>query len=148
MSESAGNSKQNSFIDDIFSKRPDEEPVASPPAPPSSRQGNEHGRGGDDAGTVEGQQLALPLETGQDARTRQNHHGRGGRKPPRGFVPVTHDPDVARSYSDNASMDQAIAHGLAQVIAAMSPEELAALKAKVARAAARDGRDGTSKGSR
>ncbi len=52
----------------------------------------------------------------------------------KGFVPVTRDPDVARSYSDNVALDYAIARGLAQALTSLPPEELAALKAKVARA--------------
>jgi hypothetical protein len=47
---------------------------------------------------------------------------------------VTRDPDVARSYSDNVALDYAVARGLAQALSSLPPEELAALRAKVAQA--------------
>lgn len=84
-------------------------------------------------------QLPLPFESDADA-------GRGavpGEKPPakkkrrrpggRGFPRVTRDPEVAKSYSDNVALDYAIARGLAQVLADLPPEELAALRSKIAR---------------
>ena len=46
---------------------------------------------------------------------------------------MTRDPDVARSYSDNVALDYAVARGLAQALTSLPPEELAALKARVAR---------------
>ncbi len=66
----------------------------------------------------------------------------------KGFVPVTRDPDVARSYSDNVALDYAIARGLAQALTSLPPEELAALRAKVARAARQNGKSASSRESR
>jgi hypothetical protein len=152
MPKSARDATQESFIEEIFPERPVGEPVASPPAPPSSDEApNEAPKGRQDEGgrsqapTGAGQQLSLPLEGSRGAESRPAAPQKGVRRGVRGFVPVTHDPDVARSYSDNASMDQAIAQGLAQVLAAMPPEELAALRAKVARAAGKERRGGARK---
>jgi hypothetical protein len=148
MPKSARDAKQDSFIEEIFTERPEGEPVASPPAPPSSEQPARDRKveaGRSHAAPGSGQQLSLPLEGGRGTASRAGGAQKGGRKGARGFVPVTHDPDVARSYSDNASMDQAIAQGLAQVLAAMPPEELAALRAKVARAAGKERRGGARK---
>ena len=50
---------------------------------------------------------------------------------PRGFVRVTRDPDVARSYSDNIALGYAVAQGLARALATLSPRDLADLRAKV-----------------
>jgi len=81
-------------------------------------------------------QLALPLEI--DAPPPPDAPPLAERRKPRrsrskGFVPVTRDPDVARSYSDNVALDYAVARGLAQALTSLPPEELAALKARVAR---------------
>ena len=85
-------------------------------------------------------QLPLPFESDADARA-----GAGpAEKPPakkkkrrrpggQGFPRVTRDPGVAKSYSDNVALDYAIARGLAQVLADLPPEELAALRSKIAR---------------
>ncbi len=73
---------------------------------------------------------AEPLPAGGTPPTRT----KAQRPRTKGFVPVTRDPDVARSYSDNVALDYAIARGLAQALTSLPPEELAALKAKVARA--------------
>jgi hypothetical protein len=149
MPKSARDARQESFIEEIFSEQPVGEPVASPPAPPASEP-EPKGRKGEveraEAATGTGQQLELPLESGRRAEPHQAPSPqRSERRGGRGFVPVTHDPDVARSYSDNASMDQAIAQGLAQVLASMPPEELAALRARVSRAG-RERRGGARKG--
>ncbi len=83
-------------------------------------------------------QLALPLvaeSEAQPAPLPPAPRGKRRRKGSRGFVPVTHDPDVARSYSDNVALDYAIARGLAQALGSLPPEELASLRAKVAKAA-------------
>jgi hypothetical protein len=149
MPKSARDSRQASFIEEIFSEQPVREPVASPPAPPVSGPVRK-GRKGEErleAATGAGQQLSLPLEAGRRGEPQAAGPQKAERKGARGFVPVTHDPDVARSYSDNASMDQAIAQGLAQVLSSMPPEDLAALRAKVARAAGRDRRGGSRRGS-
>ncbi len=86
----------------------------------------------DDA-PLRGAQLPLPLDLEPETlptipqKTRRKGSSQG-------FVPVTRDPDVARSYSDNVALDYAVAKGLAQALSSLPPEELAALRAKVARA--------------
>ena len=86
------------------------------------------------------EQLPLPLDEQLErpisAPQRQTSRRKGGK----GFVPVTRDPDVARSYSENAALDNAIAQGLSQALATLPPEELAALRQKVAKAARRNGK--------
>ncbi len=86
-----------------------------------------------------GAQLPLPFEMEQEAEPVAASGDPASRAKPqrsraKGFVPVTRDPDVARSYSDNVALDYAIARGLAQALTSLPPEELAALKAKVAKA--------------
>ncbi len=81
-------------------------------------------------------QLSLPLVDGPPAEEEpgRNEPARRGKS---GFKRVTRDADVARSYSDNVALGYAVARGLAQVLAAMAPSELAALRARVAQAAGR-----------
>ena len=151
MAKSGRKSKQGDFIDRLFSERSTEESVALPPTP-SPFPGDEGGRGAARASRETGvtgeDQLVLPMETAHEPHgDTPAQHTRERRKGTRGFVPVMHDPDVARSYSDNIAMDHATARGLAQVLATMTPEELAALRAKVARAA-EEGRNGPRRGSR
>lgn len=83
---------------------------------------------------VEAAQLPLPLSLEPEkvqprAKSSKRRKGSGG------FVPVTRDPDVAQSYSDNVALDYAVARGLAQALQSLPPEELAALRARVAKAA-------------
>ena len=91
-------------------------------------------------------QLPLPLqaepEEEQPAATKKQRRKRRG-----GFVPVTRDPDVAQSYSDNVTLDYAVARGLAQALQSLPPEELAALKAKVAKAAQHSSKQRSARGS-
>jgi len=89
-------------------------------------------------GVTDASQLPLPLEPEEPCPPAAQR--KRGRKGSRGFVPVTRDPDVARSYSDNVALDYAVARGLAQALQALPPEELAALRAKVARATRQDGK--------
>jgi len=97
------------------------------PFDPGQAEGGDAGAGGT--------QLPLPLDLEMEPRPDEPRPlARGRRSRSKGFVPVTRDPDVARSYSDNAALDQAIARGLAQALSGLPPEELAALKAKLARA--------------
>lgn len=86
-------------------------------------------------------QLPLPLDTEKEEESPPAPpvKPKRRRKGSRGFVRVTRDPDVAQSYSDNIALDYAIAQGLAHAIAALPPEELAALRDKVARAARQRG---------
>jgi hypothetical protein len=111
-------------------------PVEISPAlfdsPPSSREGIAPRSSLEDA-PLRGAQLPLPLDLEPETlptippKTRR----KGGSQ---GFVPVTRDPDVAKSYSDNVALDYAVAKGLAQALSSLPPEELAALRAKVAQA--------------
>jgi len=82
---------------------------------------------------LRGAQLPLPLDLEPETLPTilPKRKRRGGSQ---GFVPVTRDPDVARSYSDNVALDYAVARGLAQALSSLPPEELAALRAKVAQA--------------
>ena len=76
-------------------------------------------------------QLALPgisLDSPASPTTENTEHPES----PRGFVRVTRDPDVARSYSDNIALGYAVAQGLARALATISPQDLADLRAKVA----------------
>lgn len=86
------------------------------------------------------EQLPLPLDVKSDPTPAPLSAKKRPRRKTRGFVPVTRDPDVAQSYSDNAALDNAIAQGLAQLLVGLPPEELAALRARVARAARRNGK--------
>lgn len=96
-----------------------------------------------DAGELGGNQLPLPLDEEVGA-TPEAPKALKTRKPQRkagsGFVRVTRDPDVARSYSDNVALDYAIAQGLAEALTSLPPEDLAALRAKVAKAARQHGK--------
>ncbi|MHB0869462.1 MAG: hypothetical protein ACYC66_05095 [Chloroflexota bacterium] len=98
---------------------------------------------------MQGAQLPLPLEM-DTAPAPDPPPAREKRRPrkSKGFVPVTRDPDVARSYSDNVAFDYAIARGLAQALGNLPPEELAALRAKVAQAARQSGKTSASRNSR
>jgi len=81
-------------------------------------------------------QLPLPLEAepvAGEAPARSTPATARRAKP--GFLRVTRDAEVARSYSDNVALGYAVARGLAEVLARMEPGELAALKARVAQAA-------------
>lgn len=98
---------------------------------------------------MQGAQLPLPLE--MDAEVAPDSLPAREKPRPRkskGFVPVTRDPDVARSYSDNVAFDYAIARGLAQALGSLPPEELAALRAKVAKAARQNSKPSASRNSR
>jgi len=119
--------------------------VASPPALLRSqsrgRKGKPAGRSAASANAGETEQLRLPLEEAQPLPPPTGSEAVSAPSPPKkrrrrsqGFVPVTRDPEVARSYSDSAAMDSAIAQGLAQVLTRLPPEELAALRARVAKA--------------
>lgn len=79
-------------------------------------------------------QLPLPLNF-EAEKTQPQAKGNKRRKGSKGFVPVTRDPDVAQSYSDNVALDYAVARGLAQALQSLPPEELAALRTRVAKAA-------------
>jgi len=79
-------------------------------------------------------QLALPLDLDPEKKPKREPAAKR-RKGSKGFVPVTRDPEVAQSYSDNVALDYAVAKGLAQALQALPPEELAALRAKVLKAA-------------
>lgn len=112
-------------------------PVADTPAlfalsPPNDKKAAKKGSQRDKGATAS--QLPLPLSLEQDTPHPPSTNGKG-RKRSKGFVPVTRDPDVARSYSDNVAYDYAVARGLAQALQSLPPEELAALRAKVAKAA-------------
>ena len=90
------------------------------------------------AGELGENQLPLPLDEEVGARPEPPaalKAGKPQRKTGSGFVRVTRDPDVARSYSDNVALDYAIARGLAEALTTLPPEDLAALRAKVAQAA-------------
>jgi len=79
-------------------------------------------------------QLELPLDLESEKKPKREPATKK-RKGSKGFVPVTRDPEVAQSYSDNVALDYAVARGLAQALQALPPEELAALRAKVLKAA-------------
>ncbi|MGI5837092.1 MAG: hypothetical protein ACOX87_11500 [Chloroflexota bacterium] len=85
----------------------------------------------------EAAQLPLPLQFEPEANSPPVVKKRRRKKGAGGFVPVTRDPDVAQSYSDNVALDYDVAKGLAQALQSLPPEELAALRAKVAKAAQR-----------
>lgn len=140
MPQAAEKAKQRNLLpDQAASAQPSAGPVESPPAlidsRPASSQGGAAERASPKVAGLQGAQLPLPLdpepEAGPPAAPAKEKRRRSRSK---GFVPVTRDPDVARSYSDNVALDYAIARGLAQALTSLPPEELAALKAKVARA--------------
>ncbi len=143
MSQPAEREVQQSFIDnEAATAEFASGPVESPPAllSPGSPAPEPHGRKPDlrvvESGAT---QLSLPLEMDpeQPPAPVPPEKRRRGR---RGFVPVTRDPEVARSYSDNVALDYAIAQGLAKALSSLPPEELAALRAKVAQASRQKGR--------
>ncbi len=76
------------------------------------------------------EQLVLPGIDSAVPRAPEGEHSES-RVSPRGFVRVTRDPDVARSYSDNIALGYAVAQGLARALATLSPQDLADLRAKV-----------------
>lgn len=103
------------------------------PGPNRQKSGKKSTREGKEK-EAEAAQLSLPLqfepeENPPPVTKRRRRKGAGG------FVPVTRDPDVAQSYSDNVALDYAVARGLAQALQSLPPEELAALRARVAKAA-------------
>ena len=139
MAQETERDQQTSFISDESPiNEPSRGPAALPPAlrhssaNPEERTTTKEGVRAADAG---GEQLSLPLGMEQEARPAAPAKQRSRRRGHSGFVPVTRDPDVARSYSDNVALDYAIARGLSQVLTTLPPEELAALRAKVAQAA-------------
>src|SRR5512133_216304 len=87
-------------------------------------------------------QLSLPLEDEQAEQTGEEAPAQSKpvRRPKQGFMRVLRDSEVARSYSDNVALGYAVAKGLAQVLAAMAPADLAALRARVAQSAERRGK--------
>lgn len=96
-----------------------------------------------DAGELGGNQLPLPLDEEVGAKPEAPaalKTSKPKRKTGSGFVRVTRDPDVARSYSDNVAFDYAIARGLAEALSSLPPEDLAALRAKVAQATRQRGK--------
>ncbi|HEX9014713.1 MAG TPA: hypothetical protein VF960_01785 [Chloroflexota bacterium] len=120
-----------------------EGPVALPPAllHPERAAKNRSGRRREPAELENPvKQLALPLEEKAEVEAAAEEPQEGAEQPHRGkkgFTRVTRDADVARSYSDNVALGYAVARGLAQVLSSMPPEELAALKARVAQGAKR-----------
>lgn len=159
MSQAAERVEQKSFISDEADvvqppagsvEAPPSGPVVAPPAllhmPPSPAE-EAAGRPGLEGARLESAQLPLPL--GEDSEPQpEPAKEKRRRQGSRGFVPVTRDPEVARSYSDNVALDYAIARGLAQALGSLPPEELAALRAKVAKAARRNGKAPSSRPSR
>ncbi len=115
--------------------KPSVGPARNPPAPSDSKTSQLQGNA-EEAGADRPSQLPLPLyenpDPGPDPRASKDEKPRRSRGK-KGFVPVTRDPDVARSYSDNAALDYAMARGLAHALTSLPPEEMALLKAKVAR---------------
>ncbi len=149
MAETPERVEQESFIgDDGSLAQPAQGPEVSPPAPlhtsTRGKRGETSGRPGSPRPTGDGEQLPLPLAQEPESSTAPPAGKKRRRRKAPGFVPVTRDPDVARSYSDSAALDSAIAQGLAQVLTRLPPEELAALRAKVAQAARKNGRAKTS----
>ncbi len=145
MSQAAEKVEQRSFIDDgVPLAQSSAGPVESPPAlfdTSPIRGGGEAGRPEPEAEGAGAAQLPLPL--GMDPEPPEAApaiEGKPHRRRSKGFVPVTRDPDVARSYSDNIALDYAVARGLAQALGSLPPEELAALRAKVAKAARHNGK--------
>ncbi len=81
-------------------------------------------------------QLSLPLQE-EPVREEPPVKTKAVRRPKQGFMRDTRDSDVAQSYSDNVALGYAVARGLAEVLASMSPADLAALRARVAQSAER-----------
>lgn len=146
--------EQGTFITDEVSPAPASAgPVGSPPALLNSGSASSPGMAGEraspEAARGQGAQLPLPLDMDSEREPQPPVPAREKRqRRSKGFVPVTRDPDVARSYSDNVALDYAIARGLAQALTSLPPEELAALRAKVARAARQNGKSASSRESR
>ncbi len=156
MSEPPETARNGGFDPEAAAEETAEGPVATPPAlvysadHPGKRRAGRNRRG-----PAAEQQLPLPLDLEPEPQRAEavqpaekvppaEKPKRRGRRSP-GFLPVTRDPDVARSYSDNVALDHAIAEGLARALSSLPPEELAALRAKVARAA-REGSEGGTEG--
>ena len=148
MPEAVEKAEQASLLpDEVSSAQRSAGPVESPPAlfdtGPILRASDEAPVARPERGGSQPSQLPLPLyetlepEPEPLVRAKEKPQRRSGKK---GFVPVTRDPDVARSYSDNVALDYAIARGLAQALTSLPPEELAALRAKVARTLRQSGK--------
>ncbi len=150
MSRAEETASQTSFIGDGGPDvEPSEGPVASPPAPSDSSGSSRRrasARAGPPAGKADATQLSLPLDPEPSPHPGHPAQEKKPRKRRRGFVRVTEDPDVARAYSDHADLGNAIAQGLAQALASLPPEELAALRARVAQGARKSERHATSRG--
>lgn len=134
MSQAEEKAEQRDFIvDEVPLAQSAAGPVAPPPAFPADDAPSP--RDSARRAEAQGTQLPLPLDVDPEPAAEPAHVAEKRRsRRSKGFVPVTRDPDVARSYSDNVALDYAIARGLAQALGSLPPEELAALRAKVAKA--------------